>query len=183
MLKDKLLLENEMIKKEKVNIIINGILEEGGAWGFKETLWWFDDNDKDFKFSPALETFMDGLHKVFLYFICKSFEGEKEKLITVIEDMYREAVSNYNKNNNMENSLNLLRMQLLSYLITNSNLHLCMKKKEPEDDKYKKKLSKSKSQKKREKKKRNKWKKPPSPSLDYKTYDWNVPATPPPLYV
>jgi hypothetical protein len=42
---------------------------------------------------------------------------------------------------------------------------------------------KNKNKKKREQKKRNKWKKPPSPSLDYKTYDWNIPSIPPLQYV
>jgi hypothetical protein len=45
------------------------------------------------------------------------------------------------------------------------------------------KRKRNKNKKKREQKKRNKWKKPPSPSLDYKTYDWNIPSSSPPQYV
>ena len=41
---------------------------------------------------------------------------------------------------------------------------------------------KTKNKKRKDRRKRNKWKKTPPTSLDYKTYDWNVPSTPPPSY-
>ena len=120
MLKDKLLLKNEMIKKEKANRIIDALTDVG----LSNTLWWFEDQDKDCKtyLAVSLETLMDGLHNAFTHLSTHFYTGVKNELIITIENMYEKAVSEYNKNNNIENCCNVLRIQVITYLMTNCNL-------------------------------------------------------------
>ena len=126
----------------------------------------------------------------------KQFYVERKPLIEVIEEAYSieviktkvlyecEFIEIYKEALKTKNTRKIFKFQIMSFLYGFLDTAIMFRHKdqvEKEDIEMKK--QKKKNKKKREQKKRNKWKKPPSPSLDYKTYDWNIPDIQPPSYV
>jgi hypothetical protein len=119
---------------------------------------------------------------------------ERNVLIQAIKEFYSDMIIDeevicergfigaYIKTLKKENHELIFKYQIMAFLFGFLDTSLIRKEKEKvvKNDIEK---QKKKNKKKREQKKRNKWKKPPSPSLDYKTYDWNIPSIPPPQYV
>ena len=104
----------------------------------------------------------------------------RKELITEKEVAYEgEFIKSFQRNMKKEDIQKMFESMIMSYLlgfletnIISGDRHSVLNQN----------IKRKKNRKKKEQKTRNKWKKPPSPEMDYKTYDWNVPSFPPPSY-
>jgi hypothetical protein len=129
---------------------------------------------------PMFEDIMDGQYFIDrhpLMLETKNFYSDLIKVEEVLSEC--EFIKDFQRELKDKNPHDIVRCQVMAFLLGFLETSIISKDKELVEIQNK---NRKKNKKKREQKKRNKWKKPPSPSLDYKTYDWNIPDISPPTY-